>query len=206
MIDNGHPMRCRPASGVRCARRPYQTLSGSARMQELLSRAEAVAKGLTHYFTGFPCRYGHVDRRYVKGGRCLSCAADSHAAWAKAHPHLMRESGRKHDKKRLAQDYDKIRRQNKMSTLRYRLKQYGLSLEQYQEILEVQNQACKICKRKFTKGPHVDHCHTHGHVRGLLCSKCNTGLGMFDDDPERLLRAADYLKGSSAEGKHDLLL
>lgn len=44
----------------------------------------------------------------------------------------------------------------------------------------------------------VDHCHTSGAIRGVLCRKCNSGLGMFDDDVERLLKATDYLKKFSS--------
>jgi hypothetical protein len=41
----------------------------------------------------------------------------------------------------------------------------------------------------------IDHCHDTGDVRGILCSKCNTALGMFDDDTDKMKRAIDYLKG-----------
>lgn len=76
-------------------------------------------------------------------------------------------------------------------------RKYGLSWETYAAMLEAQGNACAICLRGFgtgkREGPYADHCHTQGHVRGLLCQACNLGLGMFRDDPDALRRAADYL-------------
>lgn len=73
---------------------------------------------------------------------------------------------------------------------------YGLSLEQYKQMLQAQNGVCKICKG-LDNGPWnrlaVDHCHTTGKVRGLLCAKCNKGLGQFCDNPQLLKQAAEYL-------------
>lgn len=71
------------------------------------------------------------------------------------------------------------------------LRRYGLTVEQYDEMLERQGHVCGICG----KGPSgkrrlaVDHDHETGGVRGLLCGECNMGIGKFKDDPE-LLRAA----------------
>ena len=74
-------------------------------------------------------------------------------------------------------------------------KAYGISSEQYQEKLKYQNYGCAICKKKqTTKALAVDHCHTTGKIRSLLCGPCNTGLGQFQDNPDLLLKAAEYLK------------
>jgi Recombination endonuclease VII len=80
---------------------------------------------------------------------------------------------------------------------RRRLKRkYGISLEEYERLLALQNGACAICLLKSDRMLHVDHCHKTGRVRGLLCVKCNTGLGCYNDDPSLMRRGAAYLERS----------
>lgn len=78
------------------------------------------------------------------------------------------------------------------------LKEYGLTPESYQAMYDSQNGCCGICQEptefRGKRGMHIDHCHTTGQVRMLLCGKCNTGLGAFREDKERLNRAIQYLK------------
>jgi len=74
---------------------------------------------------------------------------------------------------------------------------YGITLADYDRMLAEQRGGCKVCwKPPETKRLCIDHCHATRDVRGLLCGKCNTGLGCFDDDPALLRRAADYLDES----------
>lgn len=76
------------------------------------------------------------------------------------------------------------------------LKTYGISLEDKNKMLENQDYSCKICgieESSLNKRMAVDHCHTTGKVRGLLCDRCNRGIGWFDDNPELLRKAAEYL-------------
>lgn len=74
-------------------------------------------------------------------------------------------------------------------------KYYGISLTEYDEILTKQNGVCAICNTKpKTKNLAVDHDHTTNRVRGLLCSNCNTGLGLFKDEPNLLKKSIKYLK------------
>ena len=71
---------------------------------------------------------------------------------------------------------------------------YGLSEAQYRRLLQAQKGACAICKRPpRRRALCVDHCRVTKRVRGLLCNNCNTGLGLFGDDPARLRAAAAYL-------------
>lgn len=74
-------------------------------------------------------------------------------------------------------------RRSPENRLREKLRgQYGITLEQYQEMLETQNGLCAMCgtepsgKRRLV----VDHCHESGRVRALLCNPCNTGLGAYE--------------------------
>lgn len=62
-----------------------------------------------------------------------------------------------------------------------------------EEILATQNGYCAICLRKITGKGNLDHCHTTGKVRGVLCTACNTGLGFFWDSPETLVAAIEYI-------------
>lgn len=74
---------------------------------------------------------------------------------------------------------------------------YGLTEACYQELLEKQGGVCAICRRPpegLGRKLAVDHCHSTGKVRGLLCSACNCGIGMLGDDRARVLAAAEYLK------------
>lgn len=71
---------------------------------------------------------------------------------------------------------------------------YDISWDQYQEMFETQNGVCAICSiDKEDETLHVDHCHTTGKVRGLLCGCCNRALGLFKDSPEILSKAEEYV-------------
>ena len=92
----------------------------------------------------------------------------------------------------------KTKEEQQYLNARLRLKhQYGLTVAQFEELVKEQNNKCYICgiEGGYNGKPlYVDHCHTSGQVRRLLCQHCNSGLGMFKDNPELLLKAADYLK------------
>lgn len=85
-----------------------------------------------------------------------------------------------------------------LQTRKYWLKtEYGLSLEDYNNKVKEQDHKCAICRCDETdafKGLlFVDHCHTSGKVRGLLCHHCNTALGKFKDSKEILSNAIAYV-------------
>lgn len=72
---------------------------------------------------------------------------------------------------------------------------FGITIEEYNALLEKQNGVCAICQSKHkTMRLSVDHCHKTGKVRGLLCGRCNTGIGMLLDSPELVTAAKKYLE------------
>lgn len=74
---------------------------------------------------------------------------------------------------------------------------YGITAKQYSLMLSEQDNLCAICVLPFSRfkhGAHVDHCHTTGKVRGLLCHGCNVGLGYFRDSIPSLKSAIKYLQ------------
>lgn len=81
-------------------------------------------------------------------------------------------------------------------------RKYGLSLEQYDELLKKQEGSCAICgssdsRSTRTSNLFVDHCHTTGKIRGLLCHHCNIALGYMEDDIERLRKMIEYISDKS---------
>ena len=77
------------------------------------------------------------------------------------------------------------------------LARYGITIEQYDAMLTAQGGGCAVCQITPDRSPkrfHVDHCHETGRVRGILCFACNSGLGAFSDNPDRMRRAATYLE------------
>jgi len=81
----------------------------------------------------------------------------------------------------------------------YRFEKYGITIDDFIEMLVAQEGKCDICSvtLQISKGcgatAHIDHNHVTGDVRGLLCMLCNQGLGLFRDNPELLINAAAYL-------------
>ncbi len=78
------------------------------------------------------------------------------------------------------------------------MKQFGLTPDDYDEILNKQNGRCAVCKSdRFDskrKTLAVDHDHVTGKVRGLFCRRCNQAIGAFEDNPDLLRKAATYLE------------
>lgn len=96
-------------------------------------------------------------------------------------------------------EYQKMwRAKNPLRSKGYDLKKaHGLSLEAYAEMLVAQNAVCAICQKKDKhRSLAVDHCHTTGKVRGLLCTPCNQSLGKMGDSVDRLQSAIRYLEAS----------
>lgn len=90
-----------------------------------------------------------------------------------------------------ARHKDKYKRQNRACHL---MRKFGITVADYDRLLNVQEGKCAICRKESGKTFHVDHCHKTGKVRGLLCVSCNRGIGYLGDDVDRLYAAIYYLR------------
>ena len=104
-----------------------------------------------------------------------------------------RQTDKYKEYRRKYKNSEKYKLQRRDSLLR---KNFGVTLEQYNQMLNSQNGVCAICNQHTEKEVRmlaVDHCHKTGKVRGLLCRFCNQALGQFNDDTQRLSNAINYL-------------
>lgn len=107
--------------------------------------------------------------------------------YAAANPDRVRAAA----KRRYAEHGGAIREQARWRGKR----RFGLSRAQFDALLSAQGGGCAICHTALPESRGcVDHCHTTGRIRGILCAPCNTALGFFRDDPQRLRAAATYLE------------
>ena len=151
---------------------------------QIIKRREAKAKGFMTYFTGKPCRLGHVSERYVGGGNCVTCKQLRYDTSAAA---LLDPEER-----------EVIWAKRRNSILKVK---YGITLDQYNVMLREQNYRCKVCNEVETRKSNtggirclaVDHCHTTGKVRSLLCADCNAALGLLKEDRDRIQKLLEYI-------------
>lgn len=127
------------------------------------------------------CFYNYKQSKDGKSYRCKACDKLQSIAYRKRHT-----------------ERDRINRRNQNRKIKY-----GLTEEDYNKIIKIQNNTCPICLRELTHdwgNQHeatkavIDHCHTSSIVRGILCTQCNKGIGLLKDDVDYLKRAIDYLE------------
>ena len=116
----------------------------------------------------------------LRSSLCRSCSYRSAREWKLQHPKQWERHARRSHLKR----------------------HYGLTPEAFDRIFDEQGRTCAICGAEEAKDergfrPHVDHCHATGRVRGILCGRCNKGLGLFHDDAGLIKRAISYLEGAA---------
>ncbi len=79
---------------------------------------------------------------------------------------------------------------------------YGLSLKGFDDLVAQQSNSCAVCGDSMEK-PYVDHNHRSGRIRGLLCYRCNTGLGFMRENTRILLAAVEYLTLHKSDARQD---
>lgn len=87
--------------------------------------------------------------------------------------------------------------QRKNSQLKY---EFGITLDEYNQMAEAQKGLCAICNQESVKrNLDVDHDHSTGKIRGLLCGNCNKGIGLFKDSQDLLNKAVNYIRRSNED-------
>ena len=119
-------------------------------------------------------------QRGIRRGVCRGCISKYNGQWYLG----VRE-------KRIA-NVQRWKRKNPGHALKYK---YGITQERFTQIKAAQDGKCAICGAidGGGRGLSVDHCHSSGEVRGLLCGNCNSALGLLKDDVSLLLSAVQYL-------------
>lgn len=179
-------------------------------LQELME--EKVADQRKKYMKEYSKKYAKKNKQKLKvykaewfqenKERTRAQCRENVKRYAQRHPEKVKALKAKWD----ADNVDHIKKyrrkyylSERVNTKNWRLmKLYGITLEQYEEMLTKQKRCCAICgvhQPESIQSLHVDHNHTTKKVRGLLCHKCNRGLGLFKDSPKVLLNAAKYLQG-----------
>ena len=145
--------------------------------------------------------YAHSGCRDGYRPECKACNLAEKARKHRANPEPARERTRRWQ----ADNPERVRQKNAqyaaegrkaISNRRSHLKRkYGITLEQYDEMLEAQGGRCAICRRlpRDDISLHVDHHHDSGRLRGLLCFGCNVTVGHIREDHDRLRAIAEYL-------------
>jgi hypothetical protein len=151
-------------------------------------------KVLDDFYAAAGMRDGHRND-------CKACNLAAKAARTALNPQANRDRVKRwqeenYDRYRARQRAYKQLPERKLAEREYHLKKkYGITLADYDELLEVQGGVCAICgeARPEDRALHVDHDHETGEVRGLLCFRCNNALGDLREEYELFQRAANYL-------------
>lgn len=149
------------------------------------NRARGRARARRHPYTVQCTTCPNTWESRVNTGRfCAACRRQRQLA-ALARHNADPENKRKKLELHVQQQYER----------RWRLAKYGLTIEDYERLVEAQGGVCAICGKPAPREQRlvVDHCHLSGQVRGLLCSPCNRAIGQLGDTHEGVMRAANYL-------------
>lgn len=170
------------------------------------SRAEALACGDKTYWTGKPCKHGHVAYRLTSNSACSECASEYNAKrgpnteWQRDYYQRNREqriADSKAHRENNPEVYKAWYERNKDRLKDVRRKNRGLP-----EPTRPEPDRCECCggEPNGQGALHLDHDHVLGNFRGWLCSNCNTGIGKLGDNIEGLRKAIAYLEAGSNRG------
>lgn len=137
-------------------------------VRQLSPRQLAISRSEKVYFSK-PCKSCATTLKYVRNGGCIECQNARNRINYKATDPKIKQN--------------------------YQLQwKYGITIEQYESMLADQNYACAVCNIKEPRTFVVDHCHTTGKVRSILCNCCNLIIGMVKEDVTVLEQLSKYIK------------
>ncbi len=131
----------------------------------------------------------HPNKPHRARGLCSAC----YDRWLYKNSKKNRETKLRNARKWRSEHLAQVKKQQCHAK---RKTKYGISKEEYEEMVVSQNNRCAICDKEFSKTPHVDHDHKTGHVRGLLCLVCNGTLSLLErvlNNDEWTEKAKKYL-------------
>lgn len=179
---HGRKASCKTCDAARhAALHPPKPRTGGPRRAPFTGDEEKVCRrcGEVKRLRNFSlARRAEGSRNAVYRSDCKACCSESTKRWFRDNPEKVHAN-----------------------KLRNGVRKYGLTADQFAELLESQGNACAICRATAntvragrTMRMSVDHCHDTGRVRGLLCNNCNRALGLFSDNPNVLRQAIRYLQ------------
>lgn len=132
----------------------------------------------------------HTDRRHFARGFCSEC--------------YHKDLRARNPLRRTASSVDWAKRNPLRAYSNLLRSKFGITLGDYESMITSQGGGCKVCGRTReevhpTRRLVVDHCHRTEKVRGVLCIKCNSALGMAEDSPQRLRKLAEYLESQQCQ-------
>lgn len=175
----------------------------------ILNRKEAINQKSKYYYTGCPCKNGHLSKRLTSNGTCYQCILNRNKIYTRNNQDKIKNLKKKwyertktSEYKKQYRGFDLVESYISKTKLRQLTRRYNISEKEYLELLQSNDSLCHICNKKETAKTKdgkeimlsVDHCHDTGKIRGLLCYTCNTALGLFKDSEELLSNAILYLK------------
>jgi len=205
LCENGHDDWQVNANGFRycvtCKRAAGKPLSRKEHNKRQAQRKRNLASKRGHPL----CACGCGDRVVIESSRFLK--GHGRDPWTLcANGHLLSETRKRHPNgdtfcsvcrngrsKKFAEDHrDRLPAYNRKSKIK---RSYGLTTRDFEALLESQGGVCAICGGQDWgfRGPHIDHDHKTDKIRGVLCHRCNTGLGLLRDSEDILMKAISYL-------------
>jgi ribosomal protein L40E len=131
------------------------------------------------------CRNCYDRQLKLKNPEYAKRQNDNMKAWRLANQDKVKQREKERNQDPVYREKERIRKWTSL------LAKYGLVQADYDQLV---TEGCQLCGAVEAASYHLDHCHTTGKFRGLLCSKCNNGLGMLGDNLEGLYKAIKYLE------------